>query len=240
MTMEEYIAEIRMELTGVGVLESELDDNQMQEIVKKSLREVQRYIDNTKLITIPFASCIDLKDSTLDLNVSSVSRVFRTEGLGAMTYESGEQLDPFYAQWLFNWSGGTNMYNLSNFISNYGSWVQMLQIRNTISTDLEFREDKLNNKLYINTMTPPSFITIEYVPKFKDVAEIEDDYWIDILVRLSTALAKLYVGMIRDRYRLSNSLWSQDGETIRNEGREELTALREQLRINSQLTYPFD
>lgn len=239
MTMEEYIAEIRLELTG-NVLESELDDATLKVIVNKALREVQRYIDNTKIIVVPYASCIDLSESNLDAKVSSVSRVFRTEGLGTLTYETGEQLDPFYAQWLFNWSGGTNMYNLSNFISNYGSWMQLLQIRNTISTDLEFREDKLANKLYINTITPPDFIAIEYVPKFISVEEIVDDYWIDILSRLSIALAKLYVGRIRTRFTQSNALWQQDGEIILNEGKEEVEALRETLRINSQLTYPFD
>ena len=239
MTMEEYISEIRLELTG-GVLELELDDNQLITIVNKALREVQRYIDNTKLITIPYASCIDLKDSELDINVSSISRVFRVEGLATMGYETGDQLDPFYAQMWIGWANGANMYNLNNFISNYGSWVQLLQIRNTISTDLDFREDKLNNRLYISTVTPPELITIEYVPKFMNVEEINDDYWIDIIIRLSVAITKQIIGRIRTRFTQSNALWQMDGEQMLNEGNTELERIREQLRVNSQLTYVKD
>lgn len=234
MTMEEYIAEIRLELTG-NILELELDDTTLQQIVNKALREVQRYIDSTKLMTIPYAKCIDLTDS----NVSSVSRVYRVDGFGLNDYTGG-QIDPFYAQAWFSFSSGANMYNLSNFVANFGAWNTMLQIRNTVSTDLQFQEDKQNHKLYINVLDNPTYITIEYVPKFKDVSEVESDYWIDILSRLSIALTKIYVGRIRSRYTQSNALWSQDGDVLLAEGNEELNSLRETLRINSQLTYTYD
>ena len=235
MTMDEYIAEVRLELTG-NVLELELDDKTLTQLINKAVREIQRYIDSTKLMTVPFASCIDLKDS----NVSSVSRVFRTEGIGGIGYTQGEQLDPFYAQLWLGWSNGANMYNLDNFVSNYGSWLQLLQVRNTLSTDLSFKEDKSDDKLYINTLTPPQFITIEYVPKLMSVEDIKDDYWTDILVRMSVALAKVLVGRIRSRFTQSNSLWQQDGERILEEGNTELANLREILRVNSQLTYIYD
>lgn len=234
MTMEEYLAEVKLELTG-NVLELELDDATLTQLVNKALREVQRYIDSTKLMTIPYAPCIDLTDS----EVSSVSRVFRAEALGDGAY-SGGQLDPFYAQVWMLFGNGNNMYNLNNFISNYGAWNSMLQIRNTISTDLAFREDKSENKLYINCVSVPSLITIEYVPKLKSVEDVKSDYWIDILVRMSVALAKIYVGRIRSRYTQSNALWTQDGAEILAEGTEEINNLRETLRTNSQLTYLYD
>ena len=235
MTMEEYIAEIRLALTG-NVLELEIDDKTLAQIVNKSLREVQRYIDSTKVITVPFASCIDLTD----FNVSSVSRVYRVNGVGDIGYAGGKQIDPFYAQVWFAFSNGGNMYNLNNFVSNFGAWNTMLQIRNTVTTDLTFREDKQQNKLYINATDKPTLITIEYVPKFLNVEDIKSDYWIDIIVRLSTALTKETLGRIRSRYTSSNSLWQQDGERLLEEAREDLTNLRETLRVNSQLTYVYD
>lgn len=234
MTMQEYIAEIRLELTG-NLLEMEISDEVLTQIVNKALREVQRYIDSTKLMTIPYARCIDLEGS----NVSSVSRVFRTTALGEAGYTGG-QVDPFYAQIWFAFSNGGNLYNLSNFVANYGAWNTMLQIRNTTSTDLAFREDKQNNKLYINTLDAPTLITIEYVPKFLSVEEINSDYWIDILVRLSVALTKQTLGRIRSRYTQSNALWQQDGDRLLDEANQELATLRETLRVNSQLTYVYD
>jgi len=82
--------------------------------------------------------------------------------------------------------------------------------------------------LYINISTGvPSFITIEYVPRYNSVEEIKSDYWIDILTRLSVAITKVTLGRIRTRYTQSNALWTQDGETMLTEGTTELTNLRE-------------
>ena len=85
-----------------------------------------------------------------------------------------------------------------------------------------------------------AYITIEYVPEFKDVDDIKSDYWIDILVRLSIALTKVTLGRIRSRYTQSNALWTQDGDKLLEEGNAELVALRETLRVNSQIIYPID
>lgn len=66
------------------------------------------------------------------------------------------------------------------------------------------------------------------------------DYWIDKIVQLATALTKVTLGRIRSRYTQSNALWTQDGETLLQEGNEELNTLREELRTNHQLVYPID
>lgn len=226
MTLKEYRDEIRLELTG-NVLELELDDATLDQIINKSLREIQRYIDSTQLMTIPFARCIDLKDS----NVSSVSRVFRVNAYGYGSY---------YAQQFFLFSNGGSVYNLNSWVLNYGAWNTLGQIRNTMSTDLAIKFDKQGDKLYINCQDEPQMITIEYVPKFLSVEDIKSDYWIDIIVRMSVALTKIIVGRVRSKYTQSNSLWTMDGETMLSEGNSELDALREQLRVNSQLTYVYD
>ncbi len=46
-------------------------------------------------------------------------------------------------------TGGTP-YNLKNYIYNYASYSTLLQMRNTTSTDLAYKEDKRAEKLYIN------------------------------------------------------------------------------------------
>ena len=130
---------------------------------------------------------------------------------------------------------------MSDYALNYASWNTSLQIRNTLSTDLAYRYDRRSNRLYINTSSGcPTYITIEYIPRYESVDEIISDYWIDILTRLSVALTKVTLGRIRSRYTQSGALWTQDGEQLLSEGNEELNSIREHLVTNTQLVYPID
>lgn len=237
MTLQEYVDTIKWELTG-GVLELEIEDKAIGKVVNKCFKEIQRYIDTTKLVTVPYVPCIDLSG----FECSSVTHVYRAEGLTGSSedYESS-MIDPMYAQrWMAFSSGGT-MYNLQNYLLNYMSYNTLLQLRNTTTTDLSFKEDKYSNKLYINVADDrPSMITIEYVPIFKDVSEITSDYWVDILQRMSLAMTKIVLGRIRSRFTQSNALWTQDGETMLEEGNTEIRELREILRVNSVYFYPID
>ena len=93
------------------------------------------------------------------------------------------------------------MYNMQNYLYNYMSYNTLMQIRNTSSTDFSFLYNKEENNLYINVATnPPSKVTIEYVPRYESVEDIKSDYWIDMLMRLAVAQAKVAVGRIRSRY----------------------------------------
>lgn len=238
MTLQDYIDEIKLELTG-GVLELEIDDDKIGQIVKKAFREIQRYIDTTKLVTVPFSPCIDLTN----FKHNAIINVYRTAGYVGDTESDkmGTVADPAYVQQWMVFSNGGTMYNLNDYIMNFAAFNQLLQLRNTTSTDLAFKEDKQGNKLYISTgYDRPENITIEYIPVFEDVSEITSDYWIDILSRLSIAETKLILGRIRSRYIQTNALWEQDGDTMVNEGKEELSELREILRTNSMLFIPKD
>lgn len=232
--------EIKLNLTG-GVLDLELTDEVLDRLIDSALREVQRYIDTTKLITIPYDSCIDM----MEYKVSSVSRVFRPKGyvIADSDIENPDQAayaDPMYLGMWQMMSGYGNLYNINDWIYNYSAWNTALQVRNTISTDLIFRFDKSSNKLYINcAFDVPDKITIEYIPQYQDVSQVTSDFWIDIITRMATALAKVAIGRIRTKFTQSNALWSLD-TNILTEGQEELNNLREQLRTSTQLTYGID
>lgn len=236
MTTQEVIDEIKLELTG-GVLELELPDTTLELTINKALREIQQYIDSTELMTVPYASCIDLSDS----NVSSVTKVYRTEGYDGASSGSGI-IDPMYAQQWMIFSNGGTMYNLNDYVMNYLSWTTLLQMRNTTSTDLQAKEvnDKNGHKLYITCRNVPEAITIEYIPVCESVEDVKSSYWIDVLIRLSVALTKVTLGRIRSRYVQSNALWTQDGDTLLAEGNKELEDLRTRLKVNSQIIYPQD
>lgn len=260
-TKNDYIDDIKLQLTG-GLIDLEVDDETIGKFVDKALIELRRYIDETKLITVPFAKCIDL--SGWDETVSAVVKVYRARGISGDTTEgyTTSEVDPMYAQTWMAFSNGGTGYNLQAYMMNYMSYNTLLQLRNTTTTDMAFKEVKggsvkkevvdpetgkvemktvQKHELYINAANINcDAVTIEYVPVYKDPAEITSDYWIDILKRLSLALVKIGLGRVRTRYTQSNALWTQDGETMLAEGNEELKELRETLRTNSAYFYPID
>lgn len=241
MELNEYVDQIKFQLTG-GILENELNDEDIEKIVNLSLRELNRYYDSTCLIEAEGSGCIDLLEleENNNIKISSVSNVYRTAPVGTSSTDAGGSSDPmFVAQW--NFANNYHGYNSNSWALNYAAYNTMRQISRTFSTDLDYHEDKSEGKLYINfTEAVPPKVTIEYVPKLRDVNDIKGEYWTDILLRLALAHTKITLGRIRTRYTLSNAIWSQDGETLLTEGKEELSALRQRLEAQANFTYPVD
>lgn len=238
MKLEEILDEIKLELTGY-ILDMEITDETLVQVINKALRELERYWDETTLLTCPYASCIDLDGEFFREKVSSIVKVYRTEGVGDNTGLSVLN-DPVQMAQFAIFSNGGTMYNLQDYVMNYASWMTMYKIKNTMSTDLAFKEDRHNKKLYINNYNAPRMITIEYIPKLKTVEDIQSDYWLDILIKYCIALTKIVLGRIRTRFTQSNALWTQDGDKILEEGNTELKELREILRVNSNMVYILD
>lgn len=238
MKLEDVLSEIKLELTGY-LLEMEITDETLVSIVNKALRELTRYWDESHMLTIPYASCIDLDGDFFDEKVSSIVKVYRTEGAGDSGGISVVN-DPVQMAQFAIFSNGGTMYNLNDYVMNYASWMTMYQIKNTMATDLAFKEDRHNKKLYINNYNAPSMVTVEYIPKLTSVDDIQSDYWIDILIKYCIALTKIVLGRIRTRFSQTNALWTQDGEKILEEGNSELKELREILRVNSNMNFLID
>ena len=242
MTKQDVREEIKLELTG-GLLELEIDDSQIDLLIDKGLRELQRYWDEPSFITVPYKSCIDLKE--MGLEYSSIVKVYRTVGVGNSETANATNsltMDPMFAQQWMIFSNAGTMYNIQDYVMNLASWTTLSQVRNTVSTDMAFREDRHNRKLYINNgMSGNSgYLTVEFIPKINSVEDIQSDYWQDVLVRICLNLTKIALGRIRTRFTQSNALWTQDGEKLLEEGTTDLKELREVLRANSQLIYPID
>lgn len=236
MKMQSYVDEIKLHVTG-GLLDLEIPDTTIQQIVNSAMRELQRYICSTTLVTIPYQKSLDMKQ----YNPNSISRVYRAVGAGLSATNQGDYSDPMQASLFQIASGYGNLYNLNDFTYNYASWNTLQQIRNTISTDLDFFYDDDKQLLYINTnLSQGESVTIEFVPRYENVEDIKSDFWIDVLMRLSKALTKVTLGRIRGRYTQTNALWTSDAETMLQEGNSELTELRAYLQQNTNLIYPKD
>jgi hypothetical protein len=238
MKLDDVLSEIKLELTG-HVLEMEINDETLVSVVKKALRELERFWDETTMLTIPYSSCIDLDGEFFEEKVSSIVKVYRTEGSGESSGVSVMN-DPIQMAQFAIFSNGGTMYNLNDYIMNYTSWMTLNKIQNTMSTDLAFKEDRHNKKLYVNNHNAPRMITIEYIPKLTSVEDIQSDYWIDILIKYCVALTKVVLGRIRTRFSQTNALWTQDGDKILEEGNTELKELREILRVNSNMNFLID
>ena len=237
MDMQAVKDEILLKLTG-DVVSMELSDATLTKIINSSLREIQRYIDTFNVVTVPYTKCIDLSD----YKISSVVGVRRAEGyMSDNDSKTGAISDPLYAsQWMLL-SGLGNVGQINNFASNVAAWNTMLQVQNTMSTDLAFYYVKSDNKLYINVSSNyPAKVTVIYIPRLDDVDDIVSDYWIDMLIRLSVATAKVTVGRVRTKFKQSNALWTLDGDQILEEGSAELTAIRQELKDSTQLCYGVD
>lgn len=240
MKLEDILDELKLELTG-HILDIEITDETLVSVVKKALRELERFFDESTMITVPFASCIDLDGEFFREKVSSIVKVYRTEGVGDANGGLSVANDPIQMAQFAIFSNGGTMYNLQDYVMNYASWMTMYKIKNTMSTDMSFKEDRHNKKLYINKAnSAPNMVTIEYIPKLTSVEDIKSDYWIDILIKYCVALTKIVLGRIRTRFAQSNALWTQDGDKILEEGNTELKELREILRINSNMVYLLD
>ena len=149
MKLEEILDEIKVELTGY-ILDMEITDETLVQVINKALRELTRYWDETNMISCPFASCINLDGEFFKEKVSSIVKVYRTEGTGEATSSISAVADPVYMAQFAIFSNGGTMYNLQDYVMNYASWMTLGKIRNTISTELSFKEDRHNKKLYIN------------------------------------------------------------------------------------------
>lgn len=235
MKMQNYIDEIKLNVTG-GVLDLEIEDATIEKIVTSAMRELQRYICSTKIITLPYKKCLDLKE----YKINAIARVYRAQvGDNADTQQT--TADPMSISMWQVYGGVGSIYNLRDSLYNYGAYSTLQQISNTLSTDLSWYFEDSDKKLYINTsMESGSNVTIEYVPRYDNVEDITSDYWIDFLMRLSVALTKVTLARIRGRFSQSNALWGQDAETLLAEGQKELDELRAYLQKNTQLLYCID
>jgi hypothetical protein len=230
MTLAEYTDEIIFSLGG-SVIDIEIEKD-IPRCVNKAFREVKQYVTTPAYMTIPFAAQTQGIGSTVDLkdkNVYSVINVMRPDSYNSLSMNT---LDVF---------GLNSIYSAIANMDAYAQRMLLLQQMNTISTDLDFLWDAHTKQLSV-MMNPPytNMITIQYIPDYKDVEEITEVFWVDIILKLATAYAKQVLGRIRSKYTLNSSQYSLDGETLLNEANTEIQEIQTFLKTNVDLAFPID
>lgn len=228
MTREEYVEDIKISL-GFPIVDVEIEEI-LGKLVDKAFREIRRYVTETSFVTVPYsASGIDVRQ----YNIDTVVQIFRTRN-PARTVD-------FTDIYTLSTVNTSNASSVNLLLSDYLYRTQMTQIKNTISTDLDFTYDKEAQKLYVNTVYPvPEYLTLAYIPVMKDVSDIKESYWESYIQRLSLAFAKETLGRVRGKYELSSSLYKLDGNQLISEGISERDAVRQELAENSDIVFPID
>lgn len=230
MTLAEYVDEISFSLGG-SCLDIEIEKD-LDRCVNKAFREIKQYVTTPAYMTIPFGARANAIGGTVNLkdkNVYSVVNVMRPDSYNSMSMNT---LDVFGLN--LTYSAVTNM-------NAYANRMLRLQEINTISTDLDFVWDAHKKELSV-TMNPPfsNMITIQYIPDYKDVEEITEVFWQDLILKLSTAYAKQVLGRIRSKYTLNSAQYNLDGDTLLSEANQEIQEIQEFLRTNVDLAFPID
>ena len=234
MELKDYVKRIKLQLTG-GVLELEIKDEAIEEIINNTIREINNYYNVTELIEVPGSRCIDLT------NYPQINNIIAVHRPTSVSDPNSGISDPSYVSYLQMYNVGSSYFNPSNLVYNVANYSMSQQIGNTLSTDLDFRYDEKNKKLYINfSQGQPSTVVLEIVPRLIEASDVLTQHWQDILYRLSLAEVKIALGRIRTRYRQTSALYEDDGDTILAEGTAEAADIRTTLRANADLVLPLD
>ena len=225
MTMEEIVTQVSFEL-GLPTSKN-VEKQQVEQAVLVAFRELKRYMKTPVDKTVPYARRIDLKAQNIDtLNVLYVYASYPRIGLTMGTLDSGNVFQVAAAVNVYSAIGNTSSINIDPIMTE----MAMAQVRNTISTDFQWKFDIDNQVIYCAHRDPrPSAVTIRYVPNYKDVSEIKSMEWIDYLIRLSEAHMKKSLGRSRSKYTIEGSNVTLDGQTLLEEANNELTQIREEL-----------
>lgn len=225
MTMAEIVDQISFML-GIPANEN-VEELQIEKAVLIAFRELKRYIKTPIDKTVPYQPRIHLP--SVGINTVKALYVFAAYpriGLTMSSIDSGNVFQIAAAANVYSAIGQTSSLNIDPIMTE----MAMAQVRNTISTDFQWKYDIDNQVVYCAHRDPmPTQVTIRYVPDYQDVSEIKSQTWIDYLIRLSEAYMKKALGRSRSKYKIEGSNVSLDGEILLQEANTEIDKIREEL-----------
>lgn len=229
MTMQEIVEQVSF-LLGLPANRN-VEGQQVEQAVNIAFRELKRYIDTPVDKTVSYSTRIDLVAvDIITVKILDVLPAYPALGLNLASMNSGNVFQLAAAVNTFGALGNTSNVYTDRIMSE----LSLAQVRNTLSTDFQWRYDLPNQVVYCTHRSPiPTSVTIRYVPDFKDVSEIHNHTWEDYLVRLSEAYMKKSLGRTRSKYTIEGSNVSLDGDQLLSEANAEIEAIHNEL-LNKQ------
>jgi hypothetical protein len=225
MTMQEIVQQVSFML-GIPSNEN-VEDLQVEQAVMIAFRELKRYMKTPVDKTVPFQKRLDLVELGIHTKkVLNVQAAYPRIGLTMSSIDSGNVFQVAAAVNTYSAIGQTSSLNIDPIMTE----MAMAQVRNTLATDFQWRYDIDNQVIYCTHRDPmPTQVTITYTPDYQDVSEIQNDTWIDYLIRLAEANMKKALGRTRSKYTIEGSNVSLDGDQLIQEANTELEAIRAEL-----------
>lgn len=227
MKMEEYVSQIAFTL-GLPANEN-IEECDFKQGVLIAFRELKKAMRTPVDKTVPYSTRIDLL--AVGIKTKRVLYVQPAEpklGLTLGSIESGNVFQVAAAVNVYSTVGQGNIINIDPIMKE----LALNQVRNTLSTDFQWRYDTQNQVVYCTHKDPiPVSVTIRYVPIFEDVSEIDSDVWTDYLFRMALANCKIALGRSRSKYTIEGSNVTLDGEALLAEGNQELQDIRAELKV---------
>lgn len=225
MTMQDVVQQVSFQL-GMPANEN-IEQLQLEQAVLIAFRELKGYMTTPVDKTVPYQTRLDLVK--LGIKTTEILNVYASRpriGLTMGTLDSGNVFQVAAAVNVYSAIGQTSSINIDPIMTE----MSMAQVRNTLSTDFQWRHDVDNEVVYCTHRDPmPTQVTITYVPDYQDVSEIKSTRWQNYLVRMSLAYMKVALGRTRSKYTVEGSNVKLDGEVLLQEGNAELDALRTEL-----------
>lgn len=225
MIMQDVVQQVSFQL-GIPANEN-LEQLQIEQAVLIAFRELKGYMTTPVDLTVPYQARLDLVSLGIKTTeVLNVQPAYPRVGLTMSSIDSGNVFQVAAAVNVYSAIGQTSSINIDPIMTE----MALAQVRNTVTTDFQWRYDKDNEVVYCTHRDPrPSQVTITYVPDFQDVSEIKSTRWQNYLVRLSLAYMKVALGRARSKYTVEGSNVKLDGEVLLQEGNAELETLRTEL-----------
>lgn len=222
--LDDYVNYVKVQMGG-SVLKLMIEDDLPYIVEKIAFEDLKNYMKTVQTMTVGYSRVIDLSGK----NVANIKYVLRN--INNSTTITGMDTNLFIYQTQGQY--GINQFAKDNITYN----LLINQVKNTMSTDLDFNFDKRNEKLYIYAQNPiPSAVTLGYIPDFQDVNEVYSPHWMSYLKRLSVAYAKEAEGRIRSKYTVNSGTYQLDGNQLLTEAQSELNQIREELNSNVNAT----
>lgn len=223
--LNDYVNYVKIQM-GAPTVSLACEENIPFIIEKVAFEDLKNYMQTTHTLSCAYAPTINLEGK----KVANVKKVLRNRN-NNMTI-TGMDTNMFIYQ-------TQGQYGMNQWAKDQITYNLLInQVRNTLSTDMDFQYDKVNEVLYLYAQYPiPSQITILYVPEFESVDEIYVPYWMSYLKRLSVAYVKETEGRIRSKYTLNSATYNLDGNTLLSEAQSELAQIRSELNENINLNH---
>ena len=225
MEMKDYVRQISFQLGFPS--NQNIEEVSIEEAMNIAFTELKRYVNTPVDKTVPFSTRLDLEKLGIHpRKIVSIIPAYPRVGLSMGSIESGNVFTLAAAVNAYAGAGSASLVNIDPLMTELG----YAQMRNTLTTERQWKYDRPNNVVYCTYRDPyPAVLTIIYVPNFQDVSEVLNETQINYLLRLGLAQTKIALGRTRSKYKIEGSNVSLDGEALLAEGNAELEAIRQEL-----------